>query len=147
MVVTEIQRPVDRFLRGPFVCLYGWIYAVYFGFVALDSLYAGQLDAAVEPAVAAGIFSEISDFLVMPLGFLVLTGAAAFGATVKRPRVLNPIVFSWLLLIALLGVQPLLGKLLEGTGYGTVIRLLATASGSVLATIGVFRFQQPEIDP
>jgi hypothetical protein len=41
----------------------------------------------------------------------------------------------------------LLGKLLEGTGYGTVIRLLATASGSVLATIGVFRFQQPEIDP
>jgi hypothetical protein len=146
MTVSENNRPVDRLLRGFFVGLYAWIYAVYFGFVTLDTVYAGQLTAVLEPAVFAGIFSEISDFLLMPVGFLVLAGAAAFGAAIERPQVLNPIMISWLALIALFALQPLLGSLLEGTDYGTGVRLLAVALGSLFALVGTVRFQRHEFE-
>jgi hypothetical protein len=147
MTATAFKRPVDRFLPVFFVSLYGWSYAVYFGFVALDSAYANQLNAVLEPAIANGIFSEISDFLLIPLAFLVLAGVAACGAAIKHPRVLIPVMISGSLLIALLGLQPLLVPWLDGTGYGVVLRVLAIASGSLLAMIGVTQFRGSSEEP
>lgn len=146
MVATEIDRPAVRFRQGIFVYLYVWNYAVYFGLVVLDSAYAGQLNAAVEPAIAAGIFSEISDFLLIPFSILILSGAAACGVAGKQPRVLHPLMISWLLLFALIGIQPLLGSLLDSSGFGTGVRLLTVGVGAGLAMAGVIRFQQPGFD-
>jgi hypothetical protein len=40
----------------------------------------------------------------------------------------------------------LLGSLLEGTDYGTVVRLLAVALGSLFALVGTVRFQRHEFE-
>jgi hypothetical protein len=147
MVATAFERSVERFLPQFVVSLYGWGYAVYFGLVALDSVYANQLNAALEPALRDGIFSEISDFLLTCLALLVLAGGAACGAARKHPRALIALLFSGFLLIALLALQPLLVAWLDGTGYGAVLRVLAILSGSLLAMIGVSRFRRSRKAP
>jgi hypothetical protein len=147
MIATEFQLSVDRFLPRFVVSLYGWTYAVYFGLVALDSVYASQLNAFVDPGITEEIFSEISDFLLLPLALLVLAGAAACVAAIQHPRVLIPLTISGLLLIALLGLQPLLVPVLDGTGYGTAIRVVAIASGSVFAMTGLVQFGRPRKEP
>jgi hypothetical protein len=147
MYQSKTPHPVDRFLRQPMVALYGFVYAFYFGLVTLDSAYARLLRAELDPVSTDRIFPEISDFLLMPFGLLMLTGAAAFGAALEYPRALYPIMISWLLPVAALGAYQFSGAALDASGFGTVIRLVTAAVGAVLAMLAVSRFRTADFRP
>lgn len=140
MAVAQIANPQDLLLRRIAVGLYAWLYAVYFGLVVLDVIYAGNLRVELDSAAVNGIFNEISDFLQFPFGLLIICGAAAFGATLRHSRAANLILASWLLPIGLLAVYLSSGGLLESSGLGTGLRLLVVASGSVLSMTALCRY-------
>lgn len=144
MKQQESLPAIDRFLRRLTVGLYGFVYAFYFGLVTLDSVYSRLLQADMDPSETAGIFREISDFLLVPFGFLLLAGAAAFAAAVKCPRAVNLIIVSWLLPIAALGMVQYFGTAIDAAGFSTAIRLLTAGAGSVLAMAAVSRYRDSE---
>jgi hypothetical protein len=123
---------LERLLAG----VYAWLYAVFFGLVVLDVVYAGTLRAGLGASVADGILSEISDFLLLPYALLVLAGVLALsvGWPVRGVRYL--LAISLLLPAAALVIAAVFGPALEAASLGSAIRLLVCLGGSVLAMIG-----------
>lgn len=141
---TQNQSSMNDRLRHLAVSFYSWIYAVYFGLILLDVAYARELGAEFDAAPTAGIFSEISDFLVFPFGLLFLSGFAALGAALKHTDVVTLLLVSWVLPVVLLTLNFYLGPALDSSGAGTALRLLTFGLGSVLAMLAFRRFLDAE---
>ena len=134
---SAVLRPLRFGLPDLGLAAYAWLQAVAFGLVIVDILYAGSLAGAVDSAVSAGIFNEISDFLQWPLVLLVLGGGLASVVVRAERLALRLVLASWLLLLAGIPLAMLFGPALDATGTGPLLRLALTGSASVLALAGL----------
>lgn len=125
------------------VNVYAWLAAVAFGLVVLDVIYSRLLLASFTPDQANGIFNEISDFLLFPLGLLVLTGLVALVAGHAAGSAARLVLASWLVIVGSVPLAILLAPLLDAAGLGALVRLALSGLASVLAMLGALRFQAP----
>ncbi len=126
------------------VGLYGWLYAAYFGLVVLDGVYARMLRNDLDPTVTERIFTEISDFLLLPFAVLLLLGAVAFITVARYRGPRNLILISWLLPVISIPLYLVLGPSLEASGLGPGVRLLMSGLGSALVMVAVLQFSRSE---
>jgi hypothetical protein len=113
--------------------IYAWLYAVLLGLVVLDVVYASELQAGLEASEIAGVFNEISDFLLIPLALVLLSGMAAWIVCWhnRAVRYLVPVSLA-LPLLALLLVAAA-GSAIEQANLGSSLRILTFLAGSLLA--------------
>ena len=132
-----------RTVRHLFGALYAWSAAVFFGAVLLDVVYSSLL-RDVDPSLAAAIFGEASDFLLLLGAPTFLAGLAAIALFWNTPSARSLLALSLLahcleflapiVLIPVLGTTP--GS--PGLGITPYVRLVPLALASLLA-IGAFR--------
>ena len=123
-----------------FVCLYGWSVTVLFGAVFLDVAYASAMRELVDSAQTELVFAEMSDLLLVILGFTVLAALAALGSAWQSPVARNLIGASVLVTASQIVAAAVLGSVLVEPGSGWWLRLLLSGSASVLALLGLKTF-------
>jgi hypothetical protein len=127
-------------VRSFFVGFYGWAVTAYFGAVLLDTVYAKAIRQVVDPAGAATVLSEASDFLLLVVAMTALAASGAISSSWQSTRVRNLLVASVLLVIADPVVPIVLRPLLLESHAGRWVRLLLSASASVLGLLALQRF-------
>lgn len=128
--------PVASLLVG----FYGWVVIVFFGAVLLDTVYANAIRGVLDAGKAAAVFSAASDFLLLVLALTVLAAIGAIGSSWQSGLVRNLFLASGLFVIAELLAPIFLRPLLLEVNAGLWVRLLLSASASVLGIFGLNRF-------
>jgi hypothetical protein len=131
-----VPGPVRSLLVG----FYGWVVTAYFGAVLLDTVYANAIRHVLDPSEAATIFSKASDFLLLVVAITALAALGAIGSSWQSTRVRNLFVASVLLVMADPLVPIVFRPLLLESDAGRWVRLLLSASASVLGLLGLQRF-------
>jgi hypothetical protein len=130
---TPRTRPVEA-LGALFVEFYTWATTITLGAVLIDIMYAKLAPGAT---VA---FSEVADFLLLLNAVTILAALPAVAFSWKARTARYFIIASLLIPILGLFIVLFLRPLLEGSSWGTTIRVLLTASASILAFIGLNQF-------
>jgi hypothetical protein len=136
---TEIRPAPGRF-ESLLVMFYGFTVITLFGVTLLDTVYFANIEDAIEPAQAAPVFSEVSDFLLLVVGTTVLAAFGALGGAWQVPRARNLFLASVASLVVLLLAPAILSPWVVDVHAGLWIRLLLNAATSVLGLLGLCRF-------
>ncbi|MDE3090625.1 MAG: hypothetical protein KGJ80_14705 [Chloroflexota bacterium] len=131
-----VPSPVGSLLVG----FYGWIVIAFFGAVLLDTVYAKTIRDVLDSVEAATVFSEASDFLLVMVALAALAALGAIGSSWQSTLARNLFVASGVLVIA----EPLapiaLRPLLLESNAGLWLRLVLSATASVLGLLGLYKF-------
>jgi len=140
--IDTAEYPRDT-LSSIVVGLYAWVLAASFGAAVLDVVYAKTIAGVVDAAQTVRIFSEVSDFLLLPLvlATIAAVSALAFAFNARPARTL--IVASVAMMFAPILLHVLLGPLLTESSVGTWLRLVGGGSASALAIAGLERLHRP----
>lgn len=136
------QMPVPGLVATLLVGFYSWVVIVFFGAVLLDVVYAKAIRSILESEQAAPVFSTASDFLLLVLALTVLAAIGAIGSSWQSGFARNLFLVSGLFVMAELLAPILLRPLLLDSNAGLVVRLVLSASASVLGIFGLNRFYQ-----
>lgn len=132
---TPRTRPLES-LGALFIEFYAWAATFTLGAVLIDIMYA-----KLAPGAAAA-FSEVADFLLLLNAVTVLAAIPAIVFSWKARTARYFIIASLLIPLLAFPIPLFFAPLLEGSSWGTVIRILLTASASILAFIGLNRFHR-----
>jgi hypothetical protein len=122
--------------------LYAWVFALAFGTVLLDGVYANSLMNSAGLDVITNAFNEAADFLQLPLALAVIAGIAALVVTAHRSAARNCVIASLVLILSPLPVILIFGETITEAGAGGILRLALGAGSSLLAmaaTVSFFR--------
>jgi hypothetical protein len=134
------SRTLGRLLGG----IYSWLLAVFLGAVLLDAVYSGLLEHVPNFVAGPAVYSEVSDFVLIPGGLTLLFGLAAVVVSWHVRPARNLFLVSLMLLVGFEFFLPIvLFPILRGSagssvfGLGPSIRLVPTGLASLLASFGV----------
>ena len=134
------MRPVPGPVRSLLAGFYSWMVIAFFGATLLDTVYAKAIRGVLDSVQAATVFSAASDFLLLVSALTALAAIGAIGSSWQSSLARNLFVASILLVIA----EPLgpivLRPLLLEANAGRWVRLLMSASASVLGLLGLNKF-------
>jgi hypothetical protein len=133
-------RPAPGGFESLLVMLYGFAVITLFGVTLLDMVYAATIRDAIDPAQAAPVFSEVSDFLLLVVGATVLAALTAIGGAWQVRAARNLLLASGASLVVLLLAPAILSPWVLDVRTGLWLRLLLNASTSVLGLLGLCRF-------
>lgn len=136
------QMAVPGLLASLLVGFYSWVVIVFFGAVLLDVVYARAVRSIIESEQAAPVFSSASDFLLLVLALTVLAAIGAVGSSWQSGLARNLFLASGLFVMAELLAPIFLRPLLLEPNAGLAVRLILSASASVLGILGLNRFYQ-----
>jgi hypothetical protein len=127
--------------------LYAWIVTAFFGATVLDIVYARLAARLLEPSDTSTLFTEGADLLLCLGALAVLAGLVAICSSWTSPPARNLFIASVLILIFEF-LTPMLFFLLiwklhvnPGVDLGMWIRLVESASSSILAFIGIWKLR------
>jgi hypothetical protein len=133
-------RPAPGVFESVLVMFCGFAVITLFGVTLLDTVYVANMRDVIEPAQAAPVFSEVSDFLLLVVGLTVLAALAGIGGAWQVRPARNLLLVSGALLVVLLLAPAILSPFAIETWMGMRIRLLLNASTSAVALLGLSRF-------
>ena len=133
-------RPVPGPVGSLLVGFYCWVVIAFFGAVLLDTVYANAMRGVLDSAEAATVFSAASDFLLLVVALAALAAIGAIGSSWQSILARNLLVASVLLVIAELFAPIVLRPLHLEPNAGLRVRLLLSASASVLGLLGLNKF-------
>jgi hypothetical protein len=131
-----VPGPVGSLLVG----FYSWLVVAFFGASLLDTVYANAIRGVLDSVQAATVFSKASDFLLLVVALTVLAAIGAISSSWQSSLARNLFVASVLLVIAELLAPIVLRPFLLGSHAGLWVRLLLSASASVLGLLGLSKF-------
>jgi hypothetical protein len=123
--------------------LYAWSLAIFLGAVLLDIVYSGLLEGVGGCLDLSAVCTEISDFLLIPAALAVVLSLAAIAVSWHVASARNLLLASLVLLVGFEFLLPMVlfpalrtsaGPFIAG--LGPWIRLVPTASASILALAG-----------
>jgi hypothetical protein len=134
------SRPVPGPVASLLVGSYSWLVIALLGAVLLDSVYARAIRGVLDPAEATTIFSVASDSLLLLVALTVVAAIGTIGRSWRSSLARNLFIASALLAIAEPIAPVVLRPLLLGSNAGLWVRLLLSASASVLGLLGLIKF-------
>ena len=134
--MRQVPGPVGSLLVG----FYSGVVVALFGAVLLDTVYANAMRGVLDSAQAATVFSAASDFLLLVVALAALAAIGAIGSSWQSTLARNLFVASVLLVIAEPLAPIVLRPLLLESHAGLWVRLLMSASASVLGLLGLNKF-------
>ena len=133
--MASLQKHLGSFLIG----LYAWVLAISFGMVVLDVLYARLVPGATFA------FSEVSDFLLLISLVTLIAAIVALAFSRKSKPVRNLIIASQLILLLEIFIPAFFSMFrlnAQGLVIGPWIRIMLGGAASILAFIGLYRYNR-----
>ncbi len=122
-------------IKSILVGTYAWFTAITFGLVLLDTVYGSLVPDASRALQGA------ADFLIFINALTILTAIGAVGSVIDKKPARNCITASLILTVfGYLLYMTIFPVLKYGSPYAPPIRIILTASISVLALMGFYRY-------
>jgi len=134
--MSAFQKRMGTFLVG----LYFWVLTIYFGMVLLDILYARLAPGATTA------FAKVSDILLQ-VNLVILLAAVITIAFSKKSKITRDLIIASQLILLFEFLIPafftLFGLNSQGlTALGPWLRIIPGVAASILALIGMIKFNQ-----
>jgi hypothetical protein len=139
--MQALAEPSPNGVVPSLVSFYAWTSAVSFGLAVADSGYAALLRSAVEPAVAAGLFARMANFLLLTSAVTLLAAALALVGAWAARAARGLVIASVALASAGLWAPLALSDAWIGD-FGPALRLAIAGGASALAMLALRQAQR-----